>query len=457
MPTTLQFLGATDTVTGSRFLLRNGNDSILVDAGLYQGRKDLRARNWDAPSFSARELGAVVLTHAHLDHCGYVPRLYSAGFRGPIFATAGTIALANIVLPDAGRLQEEDARHANQKQWSKHRPALPLFTEEDAIAVAKQFREVPFDSSTELPGGYRLVFHFAGHILGAASAVVTEPSGRRVGFSGDLGRRTHPLLVAPAPRAESDVLLIESTYGDRLHSEDGPDALGAIVRTTVHRGGTVVIPAFAVDRTELLLHAFQGLENRSAIPAVPIIVDSPMALAVLSVYRQALRDRSPEMRSELFDAPDPFETPNLEEAHSVEESKDAVRRSDARIVISASGMAAGGRVLHHLVKHLPDPNSTILLAGYQAEGTRGRALLEGASELKIHGRYIPVRAQICSIDSFSSHADANGLLQWAETAPTPETTFVVHGEPSASAALRERLAARSWTAVVPRYFEQVVI
>jgi metallo-beta-lactamase family protein len=455
--TSLQFLGATDTVTGSRFLLRNGNHSILVDAGLYQGRKELRVRNWDAPPFSSRELGAVVLTHAHLDHCGYLPRLFGAGFRGPIFATAGTIALANIVLPDAGRLQEEDARHANEKQWSKHRPALPLFTEDDAIEVAKQFREVPFDCRTELPGGFSVEFHFAGHILGAASIVITEPSGRRVGFSGDVGRRTHPILVAPAPRAESDVLLIESTYGDRQHSEDGPDALGAIVRTTVHRGGTMVIPAFAVDRTELLLHAFQGLENRGAIPAVPIIVDSPMALAVLAVYRQALHDHSPEIRRELFDAPDPFTTPNLEEAHSVEESKEAVRRSDARIVISASGMAAGGRVLHHLVKHLPDPNSTILLAGYQAEGTRGRALLEGASELKIHGRYIPVRAQICAIDSFSSHADADGLLQWAETAPPPATAFIVHGEPSASLALRGRLAARSWNAVVPRYFEQVLI
>ncbi len=456
-PTTLQFLGAVDTVTGSRFLLRNGSHSILVDAGLYQGRKELRSRNWDAPPFSAVDLGAVILTHAHLDHCGYLPRLYRAGFRGPIFATAGTISLANIVLPDAGRLQEEDARHANDKQWSKHSPALPLFTEEDAIAVSKQFRQIPFDCPTELPGDFRVEFRFAGHILGAASVLVTEPSGRRVGFSGDLGRQTHPLLVAPAPRVPSDVLLIESTYGNRQHQEDGSDTLGSVVRSTVERGGTIVIPAFAVDRTELMLHALQGLENRGSIPVVPIIVDSPMALAVLSVYRKAVHDHSPELRSELFNAPDPFQTRKLEEAHSVEESKEAVRRSDARIVVSASGMAAGGRVLHHLIKHLPDPNSTVLLPGYQAEGTRGRALLDGASELKIHGRYIPVRARICSIGSFSSHADGDDLLQWAETAPLPETTFIVHGEHAASTTLRERLVSRSWNAVIPRYFEQVLI
>ena len=456
--TTLQFLGAVGTVTGSRFLIEQQDRSVLVDAGLYQGPKELRLRNWETPSFDLDQLEAVVLTHAHLDHCGYLPALYRAGFRGPIYATPFTIALANIVLPDAGRLQEEEAFHANKHGWSRHKPALALFTEEEAIAVAGLFHPVPFEQDHQVTGGLSARFTSAGHILGAATVTVTTSNGRRIVFSGDLGRSNHSLLLPPAPRPDCDLLLLESTYGDREHAEDSLDPLAEIIRRTVERKGTVVIPAFAVDRTELLIHAIQQLERRGEIPVVPVVVDSPMALAALAVYRQALDRRDPQLRPELFGGGDPFTTGILTEAPSVEESKAATARSDSTIVISASGMASGGRVLHHLERHLPDKRSSVVIAGFQAQGTRGRLLAEGATEIKIHGGYVPVRAEVVNIDAFSGHADASDLLAWADPSrDPPQTTFVVHGEPEASNALHDRLHAASWTAVVARYGERVVI
>ncbi len=456
--TTLQFLGAVGTVTGSRFLVERASASVMVDAGLYQGHKELRLRNWEIPaSLDVERLDAVVLTHAHVDHCGYLPKLYAAGFRGAIYATAHTIALANIVLPDAGRLQEEDARHANKHQWSKHRPALPLFTEKDAMDVAELFRPVPFNRSFEIAGGLTARLQSAGHILGAASVEITDLNGRRLVFSGDLGRPTHPLLEAPACRPECDLLVLESTYGDRTHTDEGLDRFATLIRETIAQTGVVVIPAFAVDRTEIVLHVIQMLERSGAIPAVPVIVDSPMALAVLDVYRSALRNRDPQLRPELFVGGDPFVTAHLVEAHTVEESKDAVQRSDPRIIISASGMATGGRVLHHLAKHLPNPHATVILPGFQAQGTRGRAMADGIDQVKIHGAYIPVRAHVAAIDVFSAHADANDLVHWAVGGSDPETTFLVHGEPDASNALKRTLAARRWNAVVPRLEERVLV
>jgi metallo-beta-lactamase family protein len=456
--TSLQFLGAVGTVTGSRFLIERGSASVLIDAGLYQGHKELRLRNWEIPSsLDVERLDAVVLTHAHVDHCGYLPKLYAAGFRGDIYATSQTIALANIVLPDAGRLQEEDARHANKHQWSKHHPALPLFTEKDAMDVAELFRAVPFDRSFEVAGGLTARLQSAGHVLGAASVLITDLLGRRIVFSGDLGRPSHPLLEAPACRPECDVLVLESTYGDRTHTDEGLDRFATLIRETVALGGVVVIPTFAVDRTEILLHAIQMLERSGVIPAVPVIVDSPMALAVLDVYRNALRNHDPQLRPELFVGGDPFTTAHLVEAHSVEESKDAVARTDPRIIISASGMATGGRVLHHLAKHLPNPHNTVILPGFQAAGTRGRQLVDGIDQIKIHGAYIPVRARVAAIDVFSAHADANDLVHWAIGGSDPDTTFLVHGEPGASAALKRTLAARRWNTVVPRLEERVLI
>lgn len=459
-PPRLRFLGAAGTVTGSRFLLESQGSRILVDAGLFQGVKELRLRNWEEPPIDPRHLDAVVLTHAHLDHCGYLPVLWRRGFRGPVFATAGTIALANIVLPDAGRLQEEEARYANKRGSSRHEPALPLFTEEDAVRCCESLSELAFGGSHAVAGSIAVELQPAGHILGAASVTAVLSGGPRVTFSGDLGRPGHPVLVAPAPRPECDVLLIESTYGDRHHEAGGLDRLADAIRRTVARGGTVVIPAFAVDRTELLLHALQGLERSGAIPAVPVIVDSPMALSALDAYRAAIASGSSEVRPDLrrADLGDPFTTARLQESRSVEESKVATAMSEPTIVISASGMATGGRVLHHLARRLPDPNSTVILAGYQAQGTRGRLLGDGVQELKIHGRYVPVRAEVVDLGAFSAHADADELVQWAtgcESVPT--TTYVVHGEPAASAGLQSRLHALGWTAVVPRHGERVLI
>lgn len=455
---TLQFLGAVGTVTGSRFLIEQGEQSVLVDAGLYQGAKELRQRNWDTPTFDVTRLDALVLTHAHLDHCGYLPALYRAGFRGPIFATPGTIALANIVLPDAGRLQEEEAHHANKHGWSKHSPALALFTEEEAIQVGELFQPLAFDQDHIVAAGLTARLSMAGHILGAATVVITTSNGHRVVFSGDLGRSNHPLLVAPADRPDCDTLLIESTYGDRNHTDIGLEPLAAVIRRTVERKGTIVIPAFAVDRTELVIHAIRQLERDGAIPVVPVIVDSPMALAALAVYRAARVRHDREIRPELFGADDPFVTGNLTETPTVEESKAATARGDSTIVISASGMATGGRVLHHLAKRLPDPRASVVIAGFQSRGTRGRQLADGATEVKIHGAYIPVHAEVVTIDAFSGHADSSDLLEWADTTrPAPLSCFIVHGEEEASVALRERLRAALWTAVVPRFGERVVL
>ncbi len=455
--TSLQFLGAVETVTGSRFLLEHGKSSVLIDAGLYQGAKELRLRNWEPPPFNLTSLDAVVLTHAHVDHCGFLPRLYKSGYRGPIFATERTIALASIVLPDAGRLQEEDAVQANRHEWSKHKPALPLFTEDDANQVMKQFRPVRFNEDLRATDGFTARYQPAGHILGSASVTITDLGGRRVTFSGDLGQSNHPLLLPPAPRPDCDVLLIESTYGDRSHTTNGTEILAGEIRQTLARGGTVVIPAFAVDRTELLLHALKKLELSGEIPSVPIIVDSPMALAVLDVYRQAISNHDVDLRPELKDLGAALTTAHLLEARTVDDSKEAVLRKDPRIIISASGMATGGRVLHHLKKHLPDERSTVILPGFQAMGTRGRQLCDGVEHVKIHGAYVPVRARIVAIDSFSAHADVDELLLWADGSRIPETAFVIHGELEASAALARQLRGLAWNAVVPRFAERVVI
>jgi metallo-beta-lactamase family protein len=455
--TSLQFLGAVETVTGSRFLLEHGKSSLLVDAGLYQGAKQLRLRNWEKPPFNLAALDAVILTHSHIDHCGFLPRLFRYGYRGPIFATERTIALAKIVLPDAGRLQEEDAEQANRHEWSKHKPALPLFTEDDANQVAKQLRPVTFDEDVRVTEGFTARFQPAGHILGSASVTVTDLGGRRVSFSGDLGQSNHPLLRPPAPRPDCDELLIESTYGDRSHTDSGYEILATEIRRTLAQGGTVVIPAFAVDRTELLLHSLKTLERSGEIPSVPIIVDSPMALAVLDVYRQAIDAHDVDLRPGLEDIGSALTTAHLLEARTVEDSKEAVLRKDPRIIISASGMATGGRVLHHLKKHLPDARSTVILPGFQAMGTRGRLLADGAEQLKIHGTYVPVRAQIVTIDSFSAHADVDELLLWAEGSRIPETAFVVHGELEASDSLARHLRGLHWNAVVPRFGERVLV
>jgi metallo-beta-lactamase family protein len=439
----VRFLGAAGTVTGSRFLLDTPRARVLVDCGLFQGLKELRLRNWAPFPVDPASIDAVLLTHAHVDHCGYLPGLVKHGFRGRVLATAGTHALARVVLPDSGHIQEEDAAYANRKGFSKHAPALPLYTEEDAWKALDRFAPAPWLARFDVAPGVAAEFRPAGHILGAASAVVdVEGHGsQRIVWSGDVGRPSHPLLAPPRPPPDCDVLVLESTYGDREHREaSAVDRLAEVIVRTAARGGTVVVPAFAVDRTEVLLWHLAGLARAGRVPDLPVFVDSPMASAALALYRRALEAESPEFRSGLAARGDPFDPGRLVETRSVAESKALNDQRFPSIVISASGMATGGRVLHHLAHRLPDSRNTVFLPGYQAAGTRGRSLQEGASVVKIHGRLVPVAAEIVHLDAFSAHAGRSELLAWVAAGGRPDAVHVVHGEPEAAASLRDALA-----------------
>jgi metallo-beta-lactamase family protein len=454
------FLGGTGTVTGSRFLVETDDARVLLDCGLYQGVKELRLRNWAPFPVEPSTVDAVLLTHAHVDHCGYLPRLVSEGFAGPVYATLGTCELARIVLPDSGHLQEEDAEFANRKGYSKHRPALPLYTEADARAACELLQPAEANRPHDIAPSIRATFRAAGHILGSAIVELRLDDAVTVAFSGDLGRPCHPLLMPPLPADEVDALVIESTYGNRVHDDTSPvDGLAAVVERTARRGGTVVIPAFAVDRTEIVLFHLARLIAAGRVPPLPVLVDSPMALASLAVYRRAVRERWPELRPELFAAGDPFDTGTLQEARDVEQSKAIDRMPYPSIVVSAAGMATGGRVLHHLAARLPDPRNAIVLVGFQAEGTRGRLLEQGARHVKMFGEYVAVRAEIVELPALSVHADANELVAWATGSATPPgVVYTVHGEPDASAALCSVLADRLDRPVVaPRYLERVAI
>ncbi len=453
----LTFLGAAGTVTGSRFLVEDHGVRVLVDAGLFQGVRELRRRNWEPFAVPAGSIAAVVLSHAHLDHCGYLPCLTREGFAGPVYCTEGTARLAEIVLRDSARLQEEDARYAAERGTSKHSPPRPLYDEADAEQAIRQFRPVSFGSSAEVAPGFHATLRPAGHILGAATVELGVAS-RTVLFSGDLGRSQHPLLRAPAAPPVSDVTVVESTYGDRAHAPVR-GSLAEPVRHTLARGGVVLIPAFAVDRTEVVLMELRRLTLAGEIPHVPVYVDSPMALAALSVYREAIRVGSPELRDDATLEPDVFDPGDLREARTVDESIALNDPGRPCIVVSASGMATGGRVVHHLASLLPDPRNTVILAGYQAVGTRARDLAEGARQLKIHGRYVSVRADIVDCPEFSVHADAGELVAWLASAPEPPTTtYVVHGEPESAQALAARIADElDRAAVCPRPGERVLV
>jgi len=404
----LEFLGGTGTgtVTGSKFLVRYGDSSVLVDCGLYQGLKELRQRNWQQLPFNPTRLDAVVLTHAHLDHCGWLPALVKAGFAGPIVCTGGTAALAEIVLRDAAHLQEEDALYAARTGFSRHAPPRPLYDAADAEKAIALLEPIDFGEWVTVAPHIELELRFAGHILGASSAHL-RVGGHGVLFSGDLGRGNHPLLRPPQPPPAVETVVIESTYGDRMHPLPDPESLAGPIRRTAHRGGVIIIPSFAVDRTEVVL------------------------------YR--------------------FDTGHVREVTSVEGSMRLNSPHSPCIMVAASGMATGGRVVHHLKHLLPDPRNTVVLVGFQAAGTRGRDLAEGARQLKIHGRYVPVRADIAVVDEFSVHADAYELMHWLAQLPSrPQTCYVVHGEPSGSQALADRLHDQlGWCAVVPKHLERV--
>jgi metallo-beta-lactamase family protein len=452
----LTFLGAAGAVTGSKFLVDTTDSRTLVDAGLFQGPPDLRRRNWESFPVPASSLDAVMVSHAHLDHCGHLPRLVREGFSGPIFCTAETAELVEIVLRDSAHLQEEDARHANVGGYSKHHPALPLYDGEDVERTLPLLRPVEYGAATQVAPGVQMTLQPAGHILGSAT-VLLETGERRTLFSGDLGRPTHPLLQPPVPPPAAHVVVVESTYGDRIHEPARPDALGEAIRRAAHRGGSVLIPAFAVDRTELVLLAIHRLMAEDRIPRLPVFVDSPMAVAALNVYRRALRTTSPQLRPHLEEMRTALDAVEVHGVGDVAGSMRLNRPAMPSIVISASGMATGGRVIHHLAHQLPDPRNVVVLTGYQAVGTRGRQLQEGARQVKIHGRYVPVRADIVDVPDFSVHADSAELCAWLASAPEPpEIVYVVHGEPASSEALADRIRDElGWPAVVPKPDERV--
>lgn len=459
---TLSFLGATRTVTGSKFLIQAAA-TVLVDCGLFQGPRELREMNW-SPLPGVDEIDAVVITHAHLDHCGYLPRLMKAGFEGPVFVTEDTAALMGVVLPDSGRLLEEETEYANSVGYSRHRPALPLYTEAEAIEALGLLRVVEFGTFFEPAAGFRCRFDVAGHILGSATlrCELLAASGRGnavIRFSGDLGRGNHPLLLPPAPVGDADLLVVESTYGDREHDEVDPvDRLADLICRTVDRDGVVVIPSFAVDRADVVLFQLARLAEQGRLPRVPVFVDSPMALAALDIYRKSIEQGRADVRTELRGQADVFGVPGIREVHDTDGSRAISARAHAAVVIAGAGMATGGRVVHHLEHFLPDPKNSVALVGFQAAGTRGRALLDGEDMLKMHGRYVRVRAEIADLTGFSVHADRSELLDWVATADRePAAVYVVHGEDHAARSLASGIKARDWPAVVPAHGERVRI
>jgi metallo-beta-lactamase family protein len=439
---TLTFLGAAGTVTGSKFLIRANGRQLLLDCGLFQGLKTLRLRNWAPPRFAPAELDAVVLSHAHIDHSGYLPVLARRGFRGPILCTAGTQDLLRVLLLDAAKLQEEEAGAANRYGYSRHQPALPLFTAEDAERALALTTARSYGEPSAVSAGVSALFRRAGHILGAATVELRVGDTTLV-FSGDLGRWGRPILRDPELVRSADVLLVESTYGDRTHAPDPEGALARIVHEAVGRGGALVIPAFAVGRAQELLWTLRQLEDTGRIPVLPVYLDSPMAIDVTDIYGRHPEDHDLDMSALVDQKRSPLACQRFHLVRTPQESKALNALHGPMIVISASGMATGGRVLHHLKRRLPDPETTVLLVGFQAADTRGRKLEDGARQLQIHGESVPVRATVERLDGLSAHADREDILRWlaAFTRP-PRQTWVVHGEPAAATSLADAMRAR---------------
>jgi metallo-beta-lactamase family protein len=447
---TLTFLGAARTVTGSRHLLRLGGRSILVDCGLFQGLKALRLKNWAEFPVSPRSVDTVVLTHAHLDHSGYLPKFVREGFEGDIVCSEGTAALCELLLLDSAKIQENDAEFANRHGFSKHKPALPLYGKHDAERALRLLRTIEFETPFDLGHGAQLKFRRAGHILGAATAEVRW-GGKTIVFSGDLGRYDDPLMPDPAPVPQADYLVLESTYGDRRHASlDPAQALLDVIERTTRRGGTVIIPSFAVGRAQELLYLCWKLKTAGRLPLTPIYLDSPMAISATGLLEQHLADH----RLSREDCRRAMEVATY--VNDVEQSKGLSHNTMPKVIISASGMATGGRVLHHMKAFGSDPRNTLLFAGFQAAGTRGEALLNGAGEVKIHGGWVPIRAEIDNLPMLSAHADADEILRWLGGFKRPPIrTFIVHGEGRAPDVLKDRIAHElGWTCIVPAEGEE---
>ncbi len=453
----LTFLGAARTVTGSKYLLEHNGRQVLFDCGLFQGLKELRLRNWDEFPVVPSSLDAVVLTHAHLDHVGYLPRLTAQGYKGRVFCTPGTKDLCQLVLPDAGRIQEEDARQANKHGYSKHDPALPLFGESDALRALTCLQPLGFERPIEVTPGITVEFHSAGHLLGSAFVIVRLDGGPTILFGGDLGRYNRPILPDPSNAIAADVVLVESTYGDRDHQPDDSGAqLADVIKSTTARSGKLVIPAFAIGRVEEVLYWLRRLEAEHRIPVLPVYVDSPMATEALRYYSARVAELDPDLRptsGQVY----AFATTRFQTIASTQQSKELTASRRPAIVISSSGMATGGRVLHHLAAALPDQRNTVLFVGYQAAGTRGQQLVDGAREVRIHGRAVPANATIAKIDSMSAHADRGEILRWLATlGSAPRRLCLVHGEPTPMDALKALIQNRlSWTPHTPAHGETI--
>ncbi len=449
----LAFLGAAGTVTGSKTLVTHDDKQLLVDCGLFQGYKNLRSMNWEDFPFDLKLLDAVVLTHAHLDHSGALPLLVKRGFTDPVFATPSTIDVCGVLLPDSGRLQEEDAEYANRRQRSKHTPALPLYTEEDANRALRQLRPLPFEEPSDSIAGMRLRLRPAGHILGASSVELTAGD-TTVLFSGDLGRPDDAIMRAPVPIERADHIVAESTYGDRLHDASNAELLlGQVIQRTAARGGIVVIPAFAVGRAQSLLYAIYRLKQRSEIPELPIYLNSPMAIDMTDIYH---RHRA-EHRLSAEECAGMIEVATM--VRTTEASRALVARRQPAVIVSASGMATGGRVLHHLKALAPESRNAIVFAGFQAGGTRGARIVAGERSIRIHGEDVAVNAEVISLPGMSAHADAQQIVQWLKTAPKPPRgIYLNHGEPAPADALRQRIERElGWSATVPRLGQSVEI
>ncbi len=457
----ITFLGAAGTVTGSKYLLECEGKRLLVDCGLFEGSKPLRLRNWDKLPVDPASIDWVLLTHAHIDHTGYLPRLVKGGFHGPIYANAATDELCKLLLPDSAHLQEEDARYAARKGFSKHKPPLPLYTVEQSQAALQRFQTIPRADKFTISPQFSVRPHDAGHILGSTWLEMTITEGGRsfvVVFSGDVGRYNQPILNDPESPQHADYLLCESTYGDRDHpSGDILQELADVVNRVVKRGGAIVIPAFAVGRSQLLLYLLRQLEEQQRIPRLPIYVDSPMAISVTGLYQQFHEDHDMEFTRIEKAGGDPLNARQVHMTRTVDESKKINQVVSPCIIISASGMATGGRILHHLARRLPDSRSAVLLVGFQADGTRGRAMQDGAKYIRIHGEDVPVKAEIVTLSQLSAHAGRSELLRWLSgfTAP-PRQTFLVHGEPVALQSFQGAVHAKfGWPVTIPAYLQTV--